>query len=60
MTSPVGFLKETQDELKKVVWPTQKEVIRLTVTVIVFSVIVGLFIGAMDYLFVKGLELLVK
>ena len=60
MTSPVGFLKETQDELKKMVWPTQKEVVRLTVTVTVFSVIVGLFIGAMDYLFVKGLELLVK
>ena len=33
-TTPVNFLREVRDELKKVVWPTRDEVIRLTGVVI--------------------------
>lgn len=59
-TSPVTFLKETQDELKKVTWPTQQEVIRLTLLVIVLSLGVGLFIGGLDFLFAKIMQFLIK
>lgn len=60
MTSPVVFLKETREELKKVTWPKQQDVVRLTATVIVLSLIVGFYVGALDFLFTKVTEVLLK
>jgi len=60
MTSPLVFLRETTDELKKVTWPTQQEVIRLTVVVILVSLIVGLFIGGVDYLLTNALQIAIR
>lgn len=59
-TSPVAFLKETRDELKKVVWPTRQEIIRLTFVVIIISLVVGLFLGGLDFVFVKIIGTIVK
>ncbi len=59
-TTPVVFLKETRDELKKVVWPTRDEVIRLTSVVIIVSVLVGVFLGGIDYILTNLLTLLIK
>jgi preprotein translocase subunit SecE len=58
-TTPVGFLKETRDELKKVTWPTKNETIRLTLVVITISLIVGLFLGGLDFIFVKMIGLII-
>ncbi len=58
--SPLTFLKETQDELKKVTWPAQQNVMRLTVTVLLVSLIVGLFIGGLDFILTKAMEIIVK
>ncbi|MDO8658475.1 MAG: preprotein translocase subunit SecE [Candidatus Levybacteria bacterium] len=60
MATPVTFLKEVKDELKKVTWPKQNEVIRLTMVVILVSLIVGLYIGGLDYIFTKTVEIIVK
>lgn len=60
MTTPVVFLKEVREELSKVVWPTRDEVIRLTLTVILVSLIVGLLLGGLDFLLTKLLELVVR
>lgn len=51
MISPITFLFQTRDELKKVVWPKREDVVRLTMIVLFVSVIVGLYIGALDYIF---------
>lgn len=59
-TTPVIFLKEVIDELKKVVWPTRSEVIRLTAVVMLVSLIVGIYLGAIDYILTKILALVVK
>lgn len=59
-TSPVIFLKEVQEELKKVVWPTRDEVIRLTFVVMLVSLIVGLFLGGIDFVLVKITQVLIK
>lgn len=53
MTSALTFLKEVKTELNKVVWPTRKETIRLTVLVIIISLGVGLYIGGLDILFIS-------
>jgi len=60
MTSPAIFLKQTYDELKKVVWPKREEVIRLTTVVILVSLIVGVFLGGLDFVFTKVMEIVVK
>ncbi|MBI3385321.1 preprotein translocase subunit SecE [Candidatus Gottesmanbacteria bacterium] len=44
------FFSEVKAELAKVVWPSKEETIRLTGIVIVISLVVGLFIGALDYI----------
>jgi preprotein translocase subunit SecE len=49
----VRTFRETRSELKKVVWPTREETIRLTIVVLVISVIIGLilFVGDTFFLF---------
>lgn len=43
-------------ELKKVTWPTREQTIRLTFIVIFISLIIGAYIGIIDFLLAKGLE----
>lgn len=58
--APGRFVKEVVAELKKVTWPTREETIKLTVVVIVISIVVGAYIGGLDSLFVKATTLLFK
>ncbi|MCS7093162.1 MAG: preprotein translocase subunit SecE [Patescibacteria group bacterium] len=46
------------DELKKVDWPDRKKTLRLTLVVIAISLIIGLYIGIIDVILAKGLELI--
>jgi len=54
------FASGIVEELKKVTWPTREETIRLTVIVIGISLIIGIYIGIIDVLLAKGLEMLAK
>ncbi len=47
----VRRFRETRSELRKVVWPTREETIRLTIVVITISVIIGLILFVGDSLF---------
>jgi preprotein translocase subunit SecE len=49
MTSPIIFLKEVQAELGKIVWPSREQTIRYSFLVIVVTVVVGAFLGGLDY-----------
>ena len=60
MTSPITFIKQTRDEIVKVIWPTKNEIIRLTAIVILISILVGLYIGGLDLLFAKAIEMILK
>jgi preprotein translocase subunit SecE len=44
------FLREVFDELRKVVWPTWGELYRYTLVVIFTVIVLGIFIGGVDYL----------
>lgn len=48
--SPVRFLREVYEELRKVVWPTGGELYRYTLVVIFTVILLGAFIGGTDYL----------
>lgn len=44
----VDFLREVRVELAKVVWPSKEATFRLTILVIVITIVVGFFIGLID------------
>lgn len=46
----ITFLKEVREELYKVAWPSREQTIRYTVLVILAAVVVGAFLGGLDYL----------
>jgi preprotein translocase subunit SecE len=42
------FLVEVRNELKRVTWPSQKEVYAATIVVILFSIVLGTFLWMVD------------
>ena len=60
MNSLLDFISGVRVELSKVVWPSPRLTIKLTVIVIIVTVTVGFFVGGVDFLLTKLLELLLK
>lgn len=54
-----GFIHQVRDELNQVTWPTRQRTIKLTTIVIAVSVLVGAYLGALDYLFTKLIGLII-
>lgn len=52
----VNYVKESKNELKKVVWPSRKEATNHTLMVIGISLGVAILFGILDYIFNLGLE----
>lgn len=50
------FIADTIAELKKVVWLSRREITYLTTIVLIVCVIVGLFLGAVDFGFTKFVD----
>jgi len=55
-----NFIKEAIAELKKVIWPTKKDLKNSTVVVISTIIIASIFIGLVDIFFTKALTLFMK
>ena len=53
-----GFFGDVFSELRKVTWPTRQEASRLTVLVIALAAVMGVFLGAFDWLFARIFSLL--
>ena len=51
-----SFLQESKQELMRVNWPSREETIRLTTIVIVISLLIAFFLGALDFVFAYALE----
>lgn len=49
----VKYLVESKAELKKVTWPTKKELVKHTLIVIGLSLFVAAFLGVLDVIFAK-------
>ena len=45
------FLSEVRNELKRVTWPSRREVYATTVVVILVSIFFGVYLGALDIIF---------
>ena len=56
----VKTFKDMWAELKKVTWPSRKELIRQSTVVIVFVLILTLVVGLMDYVLSNLLRLIIS
>ena len=56
----IHYLKDAKAELAKVVWPKPKEVIKLTLTVLIVTLILGAYLGGLDLGFAKLLETVIS
>lgn len=54
------YFRELRSELKKVVWPTPKQVVKNTLIVAVCVLIVGVFIWVFDFVARFGVDALIK
>ncbi|MBA3062124.1 MAG: preprotein translocase subunit SecE [Atribacteria sp.] len=55
-----NFIKEAIAELRKVIWPTKKDLKNSTIVVIYTIIIASIFIGLIDIFFTKALTLFMK
>ncbi len=49
------FYRQVLAELRKVIWPTRKELITYTTVVIFFVLVVIAYVTSLDYVFGKGI-----
>jgi len=60
MSKITEYFKETRGELKHVIWPTRSQTLYYTLIVIVLSVVVAYYLGVFDFIFSKGLEIIIN
>ena len=54
------YFRELRSELKKVVWPTPKQVLKNTLIVLACVLTVGAFIWVFDFVATNGISALIK
>jgi len=58
MKKIIQFFKDSYAELKRVVWPSRENVAASTRVVIVSTLIFAVVLGFVDFLLLKGMDLL--
>jgi preprotein translocase subunit SecE len=56
----VRYYRETVGELKKVVWPTREEALRLTWIVLLVIIVSAAILGSADFLFARLFRFLIS
>jgi len=54
------FIGELRQEFKRINWPSRQETIKMSTIVIIISLVVAAFLGALDFLFLTIIERLVS
>jgi preprotein translocase subunit SecE len=52
------FFQQVKVEVAKVDWPTKDETIRLTIIVVVVFMLIAVFLGAFDFLFLEIIKMI--
>ena len=53
-TSPITFYRQVVAELRKVVWPTQQQLVTYLIVVLVFVVVMIAYVSVLDLAFGKA------
>lgn len=56
----IKFFREVKSELKKVVWPSRKQIVNNTLIVIAAVLVIGVIIWAFDAIFQYGIFRFIK
>lgn len=56
----ISFFNEVKEELLKVTWPSREQTIKYTVLVVAVVIVVGFFLGGLDYLLTGFTDFLLK
>ena len=51
-----GFFREVKTEMKKINWPTRQESIRYALIVVGASIVMAIFLGGLDFIFIAILD----
>jgi len=54
------FLRESKMELKKVKWPTKKELLAATAVVIFLSLLMAIYFGIVDFCLIKIIKAVIR
>lgn len=60
MKSLLQYLTDVRAEVSHVKWPSTSQAVGYTALVIVISILVAALLGALDYVFAIGIELLIN
>ncbi|HEX3099806.1 MAG TPA: preprotein translocase subunit SecE [Patescibacteria group bacterium] len=60
MSKIIQFFRDVRAEMGKVIWPSRRDTIRYTATVIIFSLSMAAVLGAADFGLLKGFEAIIK
>lgn len=60
MRELVSYLTSAKEEFRNVTWPKRPEAVRLTLLVVGGSLLVGIFVGGVDVVLLKGLGLVLN
>ncbi len=52
----IRYIKSSIDELKRVIWPTRRQAIQLSIIVIIFTVIIAAYLAILDLGFRTALQ----
>lgn len=55
----VRYIQQSGAELRKVTWPTRRNAIRMSIIVIIFSLIMAAGIGLVDFALTKALQTII-
>lgn len=58
-TNITAYLKQSRDELRKVVWPSRQTTVQHTLLVIGISLAMAALMGGIDYVFTKILAVVI-
>lgn len=53
------YFRDTRGELRKVTWPTRNQATNLTLIVLAVTVVMAIFLGAVDYVFADLIRLII-
>ncbi len=60
MSRIIQFFRDVRAEMSKVIWPSRRDTVRYTATVIGFSLSLAIILGAADYGLLRGFEALIN
>lgn len=56
--SIISYIKESVSETKNIKWPTKKQVTSYTLIVITLSILLAIYVGALDAFFARLLSII--